>query len=259
MTQTAMPAGRREQEEPRTAPRRPSWPRAVKYAVVVIGVPLLGALGSWAKDAASAWKEVAEQRAAEQRAQMDVDLRVYEYAVSALGKDGSTQQQVLAVGLVEELVSNRGLRLKLLRVLRDQGKGDAPKAAAFAQEQSSVEKQPEDAAPTPVDSARPSWRSVNFDIFYCETSASQKLAADRLASAMHDRGTSGRIRVRLLPAVVNQRPGYEVHGYQIRPEESERAVAEEMLKEMSAALPAHLDVLPSGMSTPNYISIFFCP
>ena len=75
------------------------------------------------------------------------------------------------------------------------------------------------------------------------------------------------MRARLLPASVNQSPGYGVRGILIRHEASERPVAAALKSLVTDSLtsaklangPGDVAMQQIAYRTPNYISLFLCP
>jgi hypothetical protein len=117
---------------------------------------------------------------------------------------------------------------------------------------------------TPRVSPGPGWKSYRYDLFWCDSGslgASGRLIAEaqNFARFLESQGTTGRIRIRPLPASVNERTGYKVTGYEVRPEQSEAASIEGLQEQWAKHGGKTFGVHISEMSTPGYVSFFFCP
>lgn len=97
--------------------------------------------------------------------------------------------------------------------------------------------------------------SLRVDIFYVENSNQilnyQK--AKTLKAALDDKYE---VRVRLLPASVNARPGYNVTANEIRFEQSEKGDADQLKQAIAASGNGGFRDHISSMSTPDYVSVF---
>ncbi len=142
--------------------------------------------------------------------------------------------------------------------------------AKFDAEESVVRaasEQKEVAAKAPPEStaSKPQWTNYDFDIFYC-TEKPKSEEALKVAQATADfrnldPQASGRWRARPLPAIVNERPGYQVRGYEIRyssPDEKPLADTLRALMQERLKLP-DVTVKLTGQNTPWYLSVFVCP
>lgn len=102
---------------------------------------------------------------------------------------------------------------------------------------------------------------IDLDVFWCQASGeAAKLQAQVVAAAL-DRETSGRVRVRELPVLVNARPGYRKHGYTttINLDHPEVAYASAVQSIAEAAAGVPFEQRGSGQLTPWYVSLFLCP
>jgi hypothetical protein len=73
---------------------------------------------------------------------------------------------------------------------------------------------------------------------------------------------SNAVRVRLLPASINSRPGYNVAGYQVRFEREEQPSADVVQQELAAKLGTSTSSVAQviiAAQTPGYLSAFACP
>ncbi len=125
------------------------------------------------------------------------------------------------------------------------------------------------AAPTPAlsptDSGTATWSNYDFDIFWCDgvpdsTELSSR-AADVAAFRAKDPKAAGNWRVRPLPLTVNQRPGYQVSGYQVRYSSADELPFAEKMKQMIETKFAgtSVQVVPTTQATPWYVSVYVCP
>lgn len=106
----------------------------------------------------------------------------------------------------------------------------------------------------------------NVDFFWCESSDNPEAARQEaiLASSIHSHKGLGRWRVRKLPTIINQRPGYQMADYGVRTSSpQEDSIARQMIalwKKIS--IPADNEefiISRSKANTPHYISVHFCP
>ena len=116
----------------------------------------------------------------------------------------------------------------------------------------------------------PKWSNYDFDLFWCENAADPDAAdaAKQIANVAAtikslDPQASGRWRVRMLPADVNARSGYQVEGFRIHVGSDDEQKIAEVLKGVLAEqrIPAdgQFEIKRVASPTPWYISLFFCP
>lgn len=99
---------------------------------------------------------------------------------------------------------------------------------------------------------------MNIDIFYCEKkqATSQPLAQAILAKK--NTNDVGRWRVRFLPESVNQRPGYQISGSEIRFTPPDETTAAKALLNQLSAIGVRASLRETSYPTPGYISAFIC-
>jgi hypothetical protein len=107
------------------------------------------------------------------------------------------------------------------------------------------------------------WEDWDYDIFWCEKSGpSARAQAEAIVAAMKQQGAAGRLRVRPLAEVINDRPGYGISGYVIRRDTGEEKQAEalqQLAEKTLVRTQAKFTVEPSGQATRWYLSAFVCP
>ncbi len=107
------------------------------------------------------------------------------------------------------------------------------------------------------------WEDWDYDVFWCEKSGPLARAqAEAIVAAMKGQGAAGRLRVRPLAEVINDRPGYGVSGYIIRRDAGEEKQADALQQLAEKTLfraQAKFSIEPSGQATRWYLSAFVCP
>jgi hypothetical protein len=107
------------------------------------------------------------------------------------------------------------------------------------------------------------WEDWDYDVFWCEKSGPlAKSQAEAIVAAMKQQGAAGRLRIRPLAEVINDRPGYGVSGYIIRRDAGEEKQAEalqQLAETTLARAQAKFSIEPSGQATRWYLSAFVCP
>jgi hypothetical protein len=207
-----------------------------------------------------------EDRAREQSLR-ELNFKIYEAVREALSDDkGGPKRQEVARALVTEM-AREPFKTGLLAVLTNSSDThpEVRKAAAFDLEDASrkavdagLMASASNATPAPPALSSP-WSNWDFDFFWCETSGER---GQRLAeAALKVKGSgSGRWRVRMLPATVNERPGYQIHGYVIKPNDKEDEMAQKLKAAIEKAVPdTRFEMQRSRQATPFYLSAFFCP
>jgi hypothetical protein len=227
----------------------------------------IGCMATGQRDALEAsvkTSQLALSQQAEERqrlaGQRDVNLKVYEAVVGAI-QDGSQRRQEIARSLVYAMVPDTSLQQGFLEALRQEGVASVRQVVARDLAFDDSTRQTRAAA----SAGRDRNAVYRIDLFWCEKSgqAAQNLmqqVARRLAQAGL---AAGGIRVRNLPATVNERPGYYVSGYQVRFEADERGDGEKIRDAIRSAVPGASDqtvaLLQIPAQTPGYISAFACP
>jgi hypothetical protein len=208
--------------------------------------------------------QIALDRTAEERQRVagerDVNLKVYEVVVSAL-QDGSQRRQEIARSLVYAMVGDTVLQRGFLEALREQGVPSVQRVIARDLSFDDSTRQARAAAST-----SPAAGGVSrVDLFWCESSghAAQDLMQSVKGRLSQAGFAESGVRIRMLPATVNERPGYHVSGYQVRFESVEQAEAEKVRGVMRSAVPGAgpeaVALHPTLTQTPGYISAFACP
>jgi len=105
-------------------------------------------------------------------------------------------------------------------------------------------------------------KGYRVDIFYCEAgspsiTASRKKRADDASGRLTRSSAGATVRVRLLPSLVQARPGYQAFSDEIRynDEGNEKAAAAQLAKAIGIE---GRNVRRIGFRTPGYISVFYC-
>lgn len=105
-----------------------------------------------------------------------------------------------------------------------------------------------------------------IDVFWCQggDDAARHARADAFARSLVTTPSPslagqavGRVRVRPLPFIVNQRAGYNLHADLVRAETREQAAAQ-ALAVLANGAGQPLGVAISSQATPNYMSAFYC-
>lgn len=195
--------------------------------------------------------------------QQAFNFRIYEAVKASLGQDAHHQEtaRVLVVSiasdplktaLLDALNSFRGLDSGVKeRVQEDLYQ--AQQAVIFTPSQKASESA----------GAGFKWEDWDYDVFWCEKSGPPaKSQAEAIVAAMKQQGAAGRLRVRALAEVINDRPGYGVSGYIIRRDAGEEKQAEALQQLAEKTLlrtNAKFTIQPSGQATRWYLSAFVCP
>ncbi|MGE0742405.1 MAG: hypothetical protein AB7O98_13775 [Hyphomonadaceae bacterium] len=107
----------------------------------------------------------------------------------------------------------------------------------------------------------------NIDVFHCEgvpgaqerAQAAFDALSEEARSPTADAGISlGRVRLRPLPANINDRPSYGVNADEIRSEAGEAEAAASLRAVLQARSAPAVRLETSGVRTPYYMSAFFC-
>ena len=195
--------------------------------------------------------------------QQAFNFKIYDAVKASLGEDAHHQEaaRVLVVSiasdplktaLLDALNSFRGLDSGVKeRVQEDLYQ--AQQAQVFLPSQKAIESA----------GAGFKWEDWDYDIFWCEKSGPPaKSQAEAIVAAMKQQGAAGRLRVRPLAEVINDRPGYGVSGYIIRRDAGEEKQAEALQQLAEKTLMrtnAKFTIQPSGQATRWYLSAFVCP
>ena len=108
----------------------------------------------------------------------------------------------------------------------------------------------------------------DYDVFWCEypdkdaTEKAHSEANSVYADLVEIQKTEqlGRIRVRPLPAAINDEPGYKIKGYVILRHVSKQAQAKQLQDWLRAVKnPKHFEIRDSDRKLPWYLSAFVCP
>jgi len=228
--------------------------------------------------------------AMEQRSQQSVlDIKAYELVEKTLSLDPASRKEhgIAAAAIVNALTKpplldglQRALRAgigdpELTRKLDDAQKfdlenypTDLPDADFSAQGQSALfGRALAIAGNTLVTSA---WaqadsgtlKGYRVDIFYCEAAspsktAARKARADEAFKKLNNSNSGVEVRVRLLPSLIQARPGYQSSSDEIRfnNEGNEREAASDLAKIIGIKADA---IRPIDYRTSGYISAFYC-
>lgn len=217
--------------------------------------------------------------------QTDLDLKVYELVEKALSLSGAEAQGhgVAAAAMINALTDSP-LRDQLLHALRVGSKDPVLVRQLQEAEEFDAEQEP---APRPANQSsrlEGTWRTnllnrllpavaaqglpgalkgYRVDLFYCEASSpavttSRRRRAEAALDRLRPAGESITARVRLLPSLVQARPGYQSFADEIRydPDPAETAAAQ-FLSTLLKMGPSSLRVV-NAKATPGYISVFYC-
>jgi hypothetical protein len=234
-------------------------------AVVAVGTFLLqqrvAGLDRELKEREASRQEGAESRLATAQ-ELETRFRIYDAVVTSLESGDARKQRVAASLVVALLGADDSLRTSLLAVLDAQGapavQGEVrqlyAEATRFQQEQALVK----------AGDLRPAsgadWKSLNIDVFGCETSRNADVLAKRVEQTLREAGAKGRVRARILSESINRSPGYRVGGNVIRAEAGEREAASALKAVVDPVVPGEggFTVGLSRQATPGYISLFVC-
>jgi hypothetical protein len=195
--------------------------------------------------------------------QQAFNFRIYEAVKASLGQDKIHQEaaRVLVVSIASDplktaLLDALGSFKGLDSEVKERVKEDlyqVQQTAVFTPSQKAI-----DSA-----SAGFKWEDWDYDIFWCEKSGPPARAqAEAIVAAMKQQGAAGRLRVRPLAEVINDRPGYGVNGYIIRRDSGEEKQADALQQLAERTLvrtQAKFKIEPSGQATRWYLSAFVCP
>ena len=278
------------------ADRKRDWLGQIKAAIAVLS-PVLAILATYLAGRAGQQAEQLKVQIEQRGQQGQFDIKAYELVENALTAEGgkSAAQGLAANAIVASLTRDplRGDLLNALRIgLRDSAsQSQAAAATQFDQETRAFVpgakdvSRPDGDAPPRGDSIKaasllpplelpPARAMVNggqpkaavldaykIDVFYCESRTAVVTAA-RMRQAdsalVKIKATSkAQVRSRLLPALVQARPGYQSFNDEVRydDENNERQAAQ--------ALAEIVKIPASGLvqvtsPTPGYLSVFYC-
>ncbi len=199
------------------------------------------------------------------------DFKVYDSVVGVVNSKDSGK--ILAVKVMVEHVASDELKKDLIKIVNNELE------KLYETEESRIKRLPTRSSSvqtsepvvanveSPVVTETPNvsqvdWGSWDLDIFWCESSgAGAKEQADQLKYVIEGEGAQGRIRSRILPDITNQKPGYGVKGYQIRPNANELAFANQVAKFVNTLTNGDVsfEIKQSAQKTPWYLSVFICP
>ena len=194
--------------------------------------------------------------------QQKFNFQIYEAVKTSLGQDKVHQEaarvlvvsiatEPLKTALLDALSSFRGLDSDVKERVKED-LYQAQQAIVFMPSQTAI-----DSATTGF-----KWENWDYDIFWCEKSgAPARAQAEAIVAAMKREGAAGRLRVRPLAEVINDRPGYGLSGYVIRRDTGEEKQAEalQLLAEKTLRGQGRFTIEPSGQATRWYLSAFVCP
>jgi hypothetical protein len=200
-----------------------------------------------------------EEARVEQVRMQSQSEKIYQTVISALETRDSTRQEIAR--LLVTAMNDDPSRRQLLDLMNasDLTAGSVKKRIrhvitienTFETEEAEV---PQTAAGT-IDNGK-KW---NYDIFFLEERRPDSLLAAAIRARMIRDGYGGRLRVRMLPASVNMRSGYQVAAPEIRCNTWEQREAEQV-KQLLDGFPVAADLNFTlhtiAMNTPNYISVF---
>ena len=187
-------------------------------------------------------------------------LLVYDAVVKSL-ESGDAKKQSVSKALVTALLEDP-LRTELLVVLTTSAAPEIKKEAQATIAQESTFKAEERVVRAEPRAKPTDWADWDFDIFWCERSGSAAQAqAEKMKKQLESEGAKGRIRVRLLPDSINDRPGYQHAGYVVRYNAGEEAQSNRLkaLGDPIVGPAASFVTSISYQSTPWYLSAFLCP
>ena len=187
-------------------------------------------------------------------------LLVYDAVVKSL-ESGDAKKQSVSKALVTALLEDP-LRTELLVVLTTSAAPEIKKEAQATIAQESAFKAEERVVRAAARAKPTDWADWDFDIFWCERSGNAAQAqADKMKKQLEAEGAKGRIRVRLLPDSIHDRPGYQHAGYVVRYNAGEEAQSDR-LKSLGDTVVGPAGAFVSSISyqaTPWYLSAFLCP
>ena len=187
-------------------------------------------------------------------------LLVYDAVVKSL-ESGDAKKQSVAKALVTALLEDP-LRTEMLVVLTTSAAPEVKKEAQATIAQESTYKAEERVVRTEPREKPASWADWDFDLFWCERSGNAAQAqAENIKKQLEAEGAKGRIRVRLLPDSINDRPGYQHAGYVVRYNAGEESQSNQLksLGDRVVGPAASFVTSISYQSTPWYLSAFLCP
>jgi hypothetical protein len=195
--------------------------------------------------------------------QQAFNFKIYDAVKASLGEDAHHQEaaRVLVVSIASD-----PLKSALLDALSSFRGLDSAVKERVKEDLYQVQQQ---AVFTPSQKASESgaagfkWEDWDYDIFWCEKSGERaRSQAEAVAGAMKQQGAVGRLRVRPLAEVINDRPGYGLSGYVIRRDQGEEKQAEALqalAEKTLARAQVKFRIEPSGQATKWYLSAFVCP
>ena len=206
----------------------------------------------------------AEARLKETESGRKLSFDLYQEARKLLERKDKTPKDEEVLRVLIESLAEDPFRYKLLGVLAvsastPEVKRSASESSAFFRDESLAVERPTPASVQGKEAVeRSAIGSMDVDIFYCaaKRATSEPIAKEVLA--LKQPHESGRWRLRLLPDIVNQQPGYGVASNEVRynaPEETEaaRTIADRMNKAGQKVL-----LRESQQLTKWYISVFLC-
>jgi hypothetical protein len=199
---------------------------------------------------------------ADLESQQKFNFQIYEAVKASLSQDAQHQEaaRVLVVSIATEPLKSALLDALASFKGLDSGVKERVKEDLY-QAQQAIVFTPSQKASESADRGF-KWEDWDYDVFWCEQSgAPARAQAEAILAAMKRQGAAGRLRVRPLAQVINDRPGYGIRGYVIRRDTGEEKQAEalQQLAEKTLRMPGKFTVEPSGQATRWYLSAFVCP
>lgn len=276
-----------EKSSPRVEWVKFSW-EAVKTAAVGLAAVFSFFANEHAKNA-SIEAEKAKIAIAQRSQQAELDIKAYEFVEKTLSLDPAAgKNRGPAAAAIVNALTNPPLRDQLQNALRAGTSNPVlvrqiDDARQFDLENYSLEPpKPGEPPPNrsgllnalpPVAGLSPispasaqgtagELKGYRVDIFYCEAAspsitASRKKRADDASGKLARIGSGATVRVRLLPSLVQARPGYQSFSDEIRynDEGNEKAAAKQLARAIGIE---GSKVHRIDFRTPGYISVFYC-
>ena len=184
------------------------------------------------------------------------NFEVFEAVKKSL-ESGKTEQQEVAIALVVSMPIDTTLKLGLLDVLNKSSRTSDVVKKKVLEEKFTIE---EKAVNRYVKKDQlHSYKDYNIDIFYIEDCGeSSKEIATETQTVMNRDNFTGRLRIRNLPDIINEKSGFRIHTPQIRYNEWEAENAADLKKYLESKFQITFELQLISQKTYNYLSVFIC-
>jgi hypothetical protein len=187
----------------------------------------------------------------------DLKFKMYGEVKDALVQKDSSVQSVVSLIVNELLADDSVFKLKLQNILLNSALTDKTVKQKIVEVQKIENEFKNDQAEI-IKLTKNNTTDYIVDVFYFQDIPNSKTNSAKIRQKLKDTFPGYDVRIRLLPKSVNARKGYLIYENQVRYEDSEKEVAENILKVIkdSKILSEQPNLQKVRNVTTNYISVF---